>query len=478
MSTVLQLLFFQEIADRVDLRGLTICSVDPPGCTDIDDALHCRRLSNGRFEVGVHIADVSHFIKQGNAMDKEAANRGTTVYLVDKRIDMVPELLSSNLCSLKDNVDRLAFSCVWELDDEANILATRFHKSVIRSKKSMTYEEAQLIIDDVEQQTDIAATLRQLNRLAKELKKQRIEKGALVLASPEIRFQIDDETHEPLDVEAKQVRDTNAMVEEFMLLANVSVAERIHSEFPDCALLRRHPEPTATNFEPLVKAAAVQGFNIETSSGKQLARSLDAAVRSDNVYLNTLLRILATRCMMQAVYFISGTMQVSEYHHYGLAAPIYTHFTSPIRRYADIIVHRLLSICIGANSSSADLLDKRHTSTMCNNLNYRNRMAQYAGRASVALNTHLFFNGRQQVEDGFVLFVRKNALQILIPKFGLEGIIYVIKKQVDANMVQFTYNPEVRVCNIYPTMQLLITMIFNRNILKNAVVLFFDHSML
>lgn len=326
------------MAKRVDLRDLTICSVDPPGCTDIDDALHCRLLPNGRIEAGVHIADVSHFIRPGNALDKEAALRATTVYLVDKRIDMVPELLSSNLCSLRGNEERFAFSCIWEIDEDANIVDTRYHKSVIKSKKAMTYEEAQLIIDDASQKHDIATSLRLLNMLAKKLKKRRLENGALVLASPEIRFQIDSETHDPIEVEVKKLRDTNSMVEEFMLLANISVAEKIEKEFPECAMLRRHPEPPQANFDPLIKAGRNQGFEIETQSGRKLAESLDNAIKADNPYFNTMLRILATRCMMQAIYFISGTLQRSEYFHYGLAAPIYTHFTSPIRRYGMIFV--------------------------------------------------------------------------------------------------------------------------------------------
>ncbi|KAG4065176.1 hypothetical protein HA402_007573 [Bradysia odoriphaga] len=434
----------EDKAKRVDLRDICICSVDPPGCTDIDDALHCRDLPNGNLEVGVHIADVSHFIRPGNALDKEASQRATTVYLVDKRIDMVPELLSSNLCSLRGNEVRFAFSCIWEVDEEANILNTKFHKSIIESKKAMTYEEAQLIIDDPSQQHDIAKSLRNLNKLAKVLKRRRVESGALVLASPEIRFQIDNETHDPIEVEAKKMRDTNSMVEEFMLLANVSVAEKIEKEFPEFAMLRRHPEPPQTNFEPLIKAGRNQGFDIETSTGRQLALSLDEAKKPDNPYFNTMLRILATRCMMQAVYFISGTTQKAEFFHYGLAAPIYTHFTSPIRRYADIIVHRLLAACIGADSTYPELLDKRKTSALCNNLNYRNRMAQYAGRASVALNTHLFFKGRTQEEEGYVLFVRKNALQVLIPKFGLEGTIYVSGKKGQGKKfaVEFVYNEE------------------------------------
>lgn len=339
----------QDLKKRVDLRDYAICSVDPPGCTDIDDALHARYISNGRIEVGVHIADVSHFIRPGNALDNEAASRATTVYLVDKRIDMVPELLSSNLCSLRGGVERFAFSCVWEMDENANILETKFHKSIIKSKKAMTYEEAQLIIDDKTKVDEVAQGLRLLNRLAKILKQKRIDKGALVLASPEIRFQVDSETHDPIEVEAKKIRETNSMVEEFMLLANVSVAEKIEKEFPECAMLRRHPIPPQTNFEFLVKAARNLGFEITTNTGKELAMSLDKANKEDNPYFNTMLRILATRCMMQAVYFISGTTQREDFFHYGLAAPIYTHFTSPIRRYADVIVHRLLAACIGAD---------------------------------------------------------------------------------------------------------------------------------
>ncbi|XP_019563909.3 exosome complex exonuclease RRP44 [Aedes albopictus] len=435
----------EEYKKRVDLRDITICSVDPPGCTDIDDALHARRLGNGNIEVGVHIADVTHFIKPGTPLDKEAGLRATTVYLVDKRIDMVPDVLSSNLCSLRGGEERLAFSCIWELDDGANIINTKFHKSVIKSKAALTYQEAQLIIDDPTQTNQTAQSLRLLNKLAKILKRRRIDNGALVLASPEIRFNIDSETHDPIDVVAKKMLDTNSMVEEFMLLANVSVAAKIEREFPECAMLRRHPCPPDANFDPLKKAASYQGFEIDTSSGKKLATSLDLAVKPDNPYFNTLLRILATRCMMQAVYFISGTIQQQEYFHYGLASPIYTHFTSPIRRYADVIVHRLLAACIGADATYPALLDKQASSQLCNNLNYRNRMAQYAGRASVALHTHLFFRDRSEDEEGYILFVKKNAIQVIIPKYGLEGTIYVAGKnneKLKKDGPTFVYNEE------------------------------------
>ncbi|XP_031771061.1 exosome complex exonuclease RRP44 [Apis florea] len=429
-----------DLVQREDFRHLDICSVDPPGCTDIDDALHCRYLSNGNLEVGVHIADVTHFMRPGTALDKEAALRSTTVYLVDTRIHMLPDLLSSNLCSLREKEERLTFSCIWEMDEDANIINTRYCKSIIYSRAAMTYDEAQLKIDDVSQQDSLSKSLRNLNSLAKKLKKRRLENGALVLASPEIRFQVDCETHDPIDVEAKKLRETNSMVEEFMLLANISVATKILEEFPECAILRRHPEPPPSNFEPLIKAAKNQGFIINVNSGKELAESLDNCHKESNPYFNTMLRILTTRCMMQAIYFISGMHQQSEYYHYGLACPIYTHFTSPIRRYADVMVHRLLAVCIGADATYPDLLDKKKNQTLCHNLNYRSRMAQYASRASVALNTHLFFREKIQDEEGYILFVRKNALQVLIPKFGLEGTLY-LNKNKESNVI-FTYNGE------------------------------------
>ncbi|XP_049927210.1 exosome complex exonuclease RRP44 [Epinephelus moara] len=426
----------EDMVRREDLRNLTVCSVDPPGCTDIDDALHCRELDNGNLEVGVHIADVSHFIRPGNALDKEAANRGTTVYLCGKRIDMVPELLSSNLCSLRSNVERLAFSCIWEMNHNAEILKTRFTKSVINSKASLTYAEAQMRIDDTTKNDDITKSLRGLNKLAKILKRKRIENGALTLSSLEVRFHIDSETHDPIDLQTKELMETNSMVEEFMLLANISVAQKIYDEFPDCAMLRKHPAPPPSNYDILLKAAKSKDVDIHTDSAKALADSLDMARVDGFPYFNTLLRILATRCMMQAVYFCSG--MDSDFHHYGLASPIYTHFTSPIRRYADIIVHRLLAVAIGADSTYPDLMDKHKQSALSNNLNYRHKMAQYAQRSSVAFHTQLFFKSRGILnEDGFVLFVRKNAIIVLIPKFGLEGTVFFDAKDKAAPKLVF-----------------------------------------
>ncbi|XP_075055918.1 exosome complex exonuclease RRP44 [Mixophyes fleayi] len=430
----------EDMKHRVDLRHLSVCSVDPPGCTDIDDALHCRELENGNLEVGVHIADVSHFIRPGNALDQESSNRGTTVYLCEKRIDMVPELLSSNLCSLRSEVDRLAFSCIWELSQDAKIINTKFTKSVINSKASLTYAEAQMRIDSPDMNDEITKSLRLLNKLAKIFKKRRIDNGALTLSSPEVRFHMDSETHDPIDLQTKELKETNSMVEEFMLLANISVAQKIYDEFPEYALLRKHPAPPPGNYDILVKASKSKDLDIKTDSAKALADSLDKADSAEFPYLNTLLRILATRCMMQAVYFCTG--MDNDFHHYGLASPIYTHFTSPIRRYADVIVHRLLAVAVGADSTYPDLTDKRKLAEICKNINYRHKMAQYSQRASVAYHTQLFFKTKGIVnEEGYILFVRKNAIVVLIPKFGLEGTVFFQEKEkVNPRLI---YNDEI-----------------------------------
>jgi exosome complex exonuclease DIS3/RRP44 len=263
--------------DREDLRELIICSIDPPGCQDIDDALHARRLPNGNIEAGVHIADVSHFVLPDTPMDNEASSRGTTVYLVDKRIDMLPALLGTNLCSLRPHVERLAFSAIWELTPEAAIVNVRFTKSVIASKSAFTYEEAQIRKDDPNLHDELTEGIRLLNSLAQNLKAGRMAAGALNLASPEVKIHLDSsESSDPIDVEQKEMRETNSLVEEFMLLANISVAQKIQDFFPQTAVLRRHLPPPRTNFEKLQDILQKRkGLTLDVSSSGALADSLD-----------------------------------------------------------------------------------------------------------------------------------------------------------------------------------------------------------
>ncbi|KAF9243101.1 hypothetical protein BU15DRAFT_86519 [Melanogaster broomeanus] len=437
--------------DRLDLRELDICSIDPPGCQDIDDALHARRLPNGNIEAGVHIADVSHFVHPDTPMDNEAAARGTTVYLVDKRIDMLPSLLGTNLCSLRPHVERLAFSAIWELTEDAEIVNVRFTKSVIASKAAFEYEEAQMRKDDTNQTDSITQSI---------LKAKRMAAGALNLASPEVKIHLASaESSDPIDVEQKELRETNSLVEEFMLLANVSVAKRIEEVFPQTAILRRHLPPPKTNFEKLQDILMKRkGFKLDVSSSGALADSLDDCVDTTAPAFNTLVRIMATRCMLSAEYFCSGSVSRDTFGHYGLASPIYTHFTSPIRRYADVLAHRQLAASISHTPLHASLHSKAHVERVMDVINRRHRMAQMAGRASVEFYVGLALKGKAEavakaqavagkmgrtegevgvIEDAFVIRTFRNGVGVFVFQLGLEGLV-TFKRDVQFDAENYT----------------------------------------
>lgn len=429
----------EHVKTRWDLREWTICSVDPPGCTDIDDALHFRRVSDEEVEVGVHIADVTAFVAHDCALDKEAAERGCTVYLVDRRIEMLPSLLSGNFCSLRGGEERLAFSVLIRMDNEGNVKDVKFGRSVIKSSAALTYEMAQNRIDDARRKISsgkdvddkVTEGLLGLADIARKLRERRMAAGALILASPEVKFKISEARDQITDVAMYQIRETNRMVEEFMLLANVVVAEKTLKHFPQCSMLRRHPKPSEEMFEPLIKAAKCAGFDIDVSNSKRLNESLaeieqKAKAQGDD-YLGTLLRIITTRSMTQAVYFSSGEVSDPEYLHYGLAAPVYTHFTSPIRRYADVLVHRLLSACLGFASLPMSLQDSQHMNQFAESINQRHRCAQYAARSSTLLHTVLLFKkeGGKVREPARIIRILGNGLVVLVPKYGVEGLIHI-----------------------------------------------------
>jgi len=442
---------------RVDCRHLDVCSVDPPGCKDIDDALHARWLPNGNVEVGVHIADVTHFVRHGTAIDVEAASRANTTYLVEKRLDMLPALLTETLCSLKGNVDRFAFSVTWEYAPQRSTAeaaasagrvvrnvsthaegllgrdewapvpgSTRYFKSIIHSRAALTYAKAQEYIDEAGEEAEaspVKQAIKLLASIARALKAARKAAGALTLASAEVKFLLDSETADPVGVGAYELRETNSMVEEWMLAGNVAVAQRITESYPRYALLRRHPAPPLRNFDPLLAAAAAVNVSLDITSSKALADSLDAAAAASTPYVGRLLRILATRCMLQATYFCSGDLPASERLHYGLAAPIYTHFTSPIRRYADVIVHRLLAASIDIEPLPSAYEDRAGMKRLCDNMNRRHLTAQLAGRASSALHSNIYFKRRVVLQQALVMKIKENGCVVFVPKLGLEGNI-------------------------------------------------------
>ncbi|CAD6889893.1 unnamed protein product [Tilletia controversa] len=442
--------------DRIDLREEIICSIDPPGCQDIDDALHAKQLPNGNIEAGVHIADVSYFVKSDNPMDAEAASRGTTVYLVDKRIDMLPHLLGTNLCSLRPYVERLAFSVIWEMSPQADIVSVRFQKSVIASKEAFTYEAAQKRKDNKKLNDPLTQAVRLLNELAIKLKAKRMSAGALNLASPEVKIHMESaESSGPIDVEQKELLETNSLVEEFMLLANCSVAERIYETFPQTAVLRRHVPPPPTNFELLQDILRKRrGMELDVSSSKRLAESLDECIDPVQPEFNTLVRIMATRCMIAAEYFCSGAVSRSTFGHYGLACPMYTHFTSPIRRYADVLAHRQLAASINYDPLHASLHSRQHVDRVLGVVNKRHRSAQMAARASIDFYVGLAIARKNEEkggsaelgkgnvklrEEAYVVRVFRNGVAVYVHKYGLEGLITFQQEcQLDADNYQVT----------------------------------------
>lgn len=305
---------------------------------------------------------------------------------------MLPKLLTEDLCSLRSNVERLAFSCVWEMNPKtAEILSTRFHKSIINSRRAFTYQAAQELIDDKSQNNEITKSLRGLMDMSKLLKGARNKKGALTLASTQVKFQFDEETHNPTDVSFYNLMDTNSMVEEFMLLANISVAGKILEHYPGSSILRHHNPPKPKMIKDFGALVGALGYNFDYSSSRALAGSLDGIVRVDDPFFNKLARIMTTRCMNEAQYICTADFDFPEYKHYGLASELYTHFTSPIRRYADVLVHRLLAASIDIESLPRSMCNKHNLTKLCDNMNMRHRNARFASRASSDYFAFLFF---------------------------------------------------------------------------------------
>ncbi|OIR58338.1 MAG: mitotic control protein dis3 [Amphiamblys sp. WSBS2006] len=416
----------EMLAGREDLRGETLFSIDPPGCTDIDDALHAKKLPNGRYSVGVHIADVSAFVSTETPIDSEAQSRGTTVYLIDRRIDMLPELLGTNLCSLKPHQDRLAFSVMWEMDEDGEILSTRFAKTAIRSCAGLTYSQAQSRIDRLKENSpsdEIDASIKILERLSEKLREKRRRKGALFLSSLETHFELTKDKI-PQECTVKQQEGANHLIEEFMLCANISVAEKIHCAFPEHALLRRHDSPDPTKFLPLNTALKKMGLEIDAKTPNGISASLEKINQKCDWNFAQAVNAVVTRAMMRAVYFPSGSLSHDAFYHTGIASEIYTHFTSPIRRYPDVIVHRLLLAAVTGETLPSGFPDQQKYEKLCDHLNDRKDAATEASRSSCAIHACLFFSKKPTVGVGYVIRLTEHGFVVIVPKYGVEGLVW------------------------------------------------------
>ncbi|GKU87678.1 hypothetical protein SLEP1_g2040 [Rubroshorea leprosula] len=360
---------WDELQKRKDLRNLCVFTIDPSTATDLDDALSVERLPAGTFRVGVHIADVSYFVLPDTALDLEAQSRSTSVYMSRGKLPMLPQLLSENLGSLDPGVDRLTFSIFWELNSSGNVVDRWIGRTVIRSCCKLSYKNAQDIIDGtVDGQgshssgdcpklhghfefLDVVKSVKCLHEISKILKKRRFDDGALQLDSFKVDF-LFDELGVPYDSVLNEQTDSNFLVEEFMLLANTTAAEVISRAFPDGALLRRHPEPNLRKLRELEAFCQKNGLELDTSSSGQFHHSLEKLREKlkDDTMLFDILLLYALKPMQLATYFCSGELKdnVDDWGHYGLAVPLYTHFTSPLRRYPDIIVHRMMAAVVDA----------------------------------------------------------------------------------------------------------------------------------
>ncbi|XP_054128683.1 DIS3-like exonuclease 1 isoform X3 [Melozone crissalis] len=448
----------QEAKKRLDLRDThLIFSIDPKGCEDVDDALSVRTLPNGNLELGVHIADVTHFVAANSYTDVEARARATTYYLADRRYDMLPSVLSADLCSLLSGVDRYAVSVLWELEKESlETLRVQYTRTLIRSAYKLEYETAQGLLDgdtsvvgDIlelkgleegarqEKLAELVWAISKLTDIARHVRAKRDRCGALELEGIEIRVQLDDKRNIH-DLIPKQPLEVHETVAECMILANHWVAKRISEDFPLQALLRQHPPPRQEFFTELRECASAKGFSIDTRSNKALAESLDRANDPSDPIVNKLLRSMATHAMSNALYFSTGSCPEEQFHHYGLALEKYTHFTSPIRRYADIVVHRLLMAATlrGTTGDVKDnIISNKDLEELCRHINNRNRAAQRAQKQSTELFQCMYFRDRSAesdercVADGVIYSIRTNGVLVFVPRYGIKGAAYMKNKE-------------------------------------------------
>jgi ribonuclease R len=324
----------KEISKRRDMRSITTITIDPVDAKDFDDALSFNFI-DGKIEVGVHIADVSHYVSPGTKLDEEAYNRSTSVYLVDRCVPMLPERLSNGICSLKPHEDRLAFSVIFTLDEDGNILNTWQGKTVIHSNRRFTYEDAQDIIEG--QDGDYSKEIRTLDQLAQKIRKRRIKDGSIEMGGIEVKFKLADDNKKPISVYFKEQKEANKLIEEFMLLANKSVAKTL-SEASRTNVYRVHDTPNEEKLNSLVTICKTFGYEVKTDGqASDIKKSLNSLLKEiKGKPEENMIETLVTRCMSKATYTIKNI------GHYGLGFTHYSHFTSPIRRYPDLITHRLL----------------------------------------------------------------------------------------------------------------------------------------
>ena len=404
----------EVIAKRKDFRGVPTFTIDPKTAKDFDDALSIRKLENGHTEVGIHIADVTHYVKPGSALDKEAYRRSTSVYLVDRVAPMLPEVLSNELCSLRPEEDSLTFSTVFEFNTSKKIVSRWFGKTIIHSTKRFAYEEAQDTIDAKE--GDYFSELQELDALAKHLRKIRFKQGSIAFESPEVQFELDENNH-PIAIHVKERKEAHLLIEDFMLLANREVAtylaKKSQPEIP--CVYRVHDRPDEEKLAAYARFLKELGFDFRYQSPQEIRESfnrLTKEAKKDEVI--AFAEPFAVRTMSKAIYTTDNI------GHFGLGFPYYSHFTSPIRRYADVLVHRILE----KNLSSEYRLKKIDLESQCQHISNQERKAQEAERESIKYKQVEYIADHVgETFDGLISGMIDRGLFVALTGIQVEGLI-------------------------------------------------------
>ncbi len=406
----------EEIAKRRDFRDIYTLTIDPEDAKDFDDALSLKMLDNGNWEVGVHIADVSHYVKPNTSIDEEGFNRATSIYLVDRVIPMLPEKLSNNVCSLSANEDKLCFSAVFELNEDSEVLKQWFGKTVINSNRRFNYEEVQQIIE--KEKGEYSYEIMILHKLASKLREERYNNGSINFETQEVKFRL-DENGKPIEAYIKEQKESNKLIEDFMLLANKKVAEFIGKtrgrEKPKTFIYRIHDTPNPEKLATFVQFLNKLGYKLNIGTRKSIASSFNKLFKDiSGKGEKNMIETIAIRTMAKAEY---STHNIG---HYGLAFPYYTHFTSPIRRYPDLMVHRLLEKYLEGEASA----NQQEYEEYCVHCSEMERKAIDAERTSVKYKQAEFLMDKIGQEfDGLISGVSKWGIYVELLGNKCEGMV-------------------------------------------------------